>query len=232
MQILPAVDVLDGKVVRLLRGDYSNVTIYGDDPVAMARKWYSQGVDIIHVVDLEGARSGTPDFDLWAALGSSGVPFQLGGGLRTAGLASRALEAGAQRVVLGSAAVWEPEVLGTLVRRHGADAVVAAVDVRDGKAIGAGWLDEGKVVSEVIGAIVTLGVEWALATGIETDGTLTGPDRQMLDVIRKQAPDLKLIASGGVSSTEDVHTLREAGLAGCIIGRALYEGRVSIDELI
>jgi phosphoribosylformimino-5-aminoimidazole carboxamide ribotide isomerase len=135
-------------------------------------------------------------------------------------------------VVLGSAAVWEPEVLGTLVRRHGADAVVAAVDVRDGKAIGAGWLDEGKVVSEVIGAIVTLGVEWALATGIETDGTLTGPDRQMLDVIRKQAPDLKLIASGGVSSTEDVHTLREAGLAGCIIGRALYEGRVSIDELI
>jgi phosphoribosylformimino-5-aminoimidazole carboxamide ribotide isomerase len=232
VQILPAVDVLDGKVVRLLRGDYSNVTIYGDDPVAMARKWYSQGVDIIHVVDLEGARSGTPDFDLWAALGSSGVPFQLGGGLRTAGLASRALEAGAQRVVLGSAAVWEPEVLGTLVRRHGADAVVAAVDVRDGKAIGAGWLDEGKVVSEVIGAIVTLGVEWALATGIETDGTLTGPDRQMLDVIRKQAPDLKLIASGGVSSTEDVHTLREAGLAGCIIGRALYEGRVSIDELI
>ena len=232
MQILPAVDVLDGKVVRLLKGNYDNVTIYGDDPVAMVQKWHAQGGDIVHVVDLEGARSGKPDFDLWAALGSSGVPFQLGGGLRTAGLASRALEAGAQRVVLGSAAVWEPEVLGTLVRRHGADAVVAAVDVRDGKAVGAGWLDEGKVVSEVIGAIVTLGVEWALATGIETDGTLTGPDQQMLDIIRKQAPDLKLIASGGVASTEDVHTLREAGLAGCIIGRALYEGRVSIAELI
>lgn len=232
MQILPAVDVLDGKVVRLMKGDYNQVTIYGDDPVAMARTWHDEGGDVIHVVDLEGARSGTPDLDLWRALGSSGVPFQLGGGLRTVELATQAIEAGAQRVVLGSAAVWEPDILGTLVQRHGAGAVVAAVDVRDGRATGAGWLDEGKEVSEVIGAITTLGVEWALATGIETDGTLAGPDRDLLDAIAGQAPDLKLIASGGVASAADVMALREAGLAGCIIGRALYEHRVTIGELI
>lgn len=232
MQIIPAVDVLDGKVVRLMRGDYDQVTIYGDDPVAMVAKWHADGGDIVHVVDLEGARSGRPDVALWEALGASGVPFQLGGGLRTAEAASGAIEAGAQRVVLGSAAVWEPEILGTLVQRHGPTAVVAAVDVRDGMATGAGWLDEGKAVSDVIASITDVGVEWALATGIHTDGTLEGPDRGLLDAIADQAPSLKLIASGGVASVEDVVALRVAGLAGCIIGRALYEGRVSVQQLI
>lgn len=232
MQIIPAVDVLDGKVVRLMRGDYDQVTIYGDDPVAMVTKWHADGGDIVHVVDLEGARSGTPDVALWESLGASGVPFQLGGGLRTADLATAAIDAGAQRVVLGSAAVWEPEILGTLVQRHGPAAIVAAVDVRDGMATGAGWLDEGKAVSDVIASITDVGVEWALATGIHTDGTLEGPDRDLLRAIAQQAPSLKLIASGGVASVADVVALREAGLAGCIIGRALYEGRVSVPQLI
>lgn len=232
MQIIPAVDVLDGKVVRLMRGDYNEVSVYGDDPVAMVAKWHADGGDIIHVVDLEGARSGTPDVGLWTALGESGVPFQIGGGLRTVALAASALEAGAQRVVLGSAAVWDPSILGTLVREYGPASVVAAIDVRDGKATGAGWLDEGKAVADVLAAITEVGVEWALATGIHTDGTLAGPDRRLLDAIADQAPDLKLIASGGVASVADVDALREAGLAGCIVGRALYEGHVSVGQLI
>lgn len=231
MQIIPAVDVLDGKVVRLMRGDYAQVTVYGDDPVAMVAKWHADGGDIIHVVDLEGARSGSPDIALWEALGASGVPFQVGGGLRTVELAAQAIEAGAQRVVLGSAAVWDPSILGTLVSEYGASSVVAAVDVREGKATGAGWLDEGKAVGDVIAAITGVGVEWALATGIDTDGTLAGPDRELLDFIAQQAPNLKLIASGGVASAADVVALREAGMAGCIIGRALYEGHVTISEL-
>lgn len=232
MQIIPAVDVLDGKVVRLMRGDYDQVTVYGDDPVAMVAKWHADGGDIIHVVDLEGARSGSPNIELWKALGASGVPFQVGGGLRSVELAARAIEAGAQRVVLGSAAVWDPSILGTLVSEYGPAAVVAAVDVRDGKATGAGWLDKGKAVADVVAAITEVGVEWALATGIHTDGTLEGPDRDLLQAIAEQAPDLKLIASGGVASVEDVVALRKAGLAGCIIGRALYEGHVSVPQLM
>ena len=127
LQIIPAVDVLDGKVVRLMHGDYDRVTVYGEDPVAQALEWMRQGAELVHVVDLEGARSGAPDESLWRRLAEAGVAFQVGGGIRTAEIADRALDAGARRVVLGTAAVWDPDILGRILDPA---RVVAAVDVR------------------------------------------------------------------------------------------------------
>ena len=232
MQIIPAVDVLEGTVVRLLRGDYDRVTAYSDDPVVAARAWVEQGAELVHVVDLAGARSGTPDQELWGVLRRSGLPFQVGGGIRTMELASAALEAGASRVVLGSAAVWEPKLLAGLVGRHGPDRVVAALDVRGGMAQGAGWTDLGRRLEEVLGDTVAAGCAWVLATGIARDGTMEGPDLELVRLVRDLEPGVSVIGSGGVGSLADLPALREAGAAAVVVGRALYEGVFSFAEAI
>ena len=143
MYVIPAIDVLDGRVVRLRQGRYDDVTIYRDDPAAMLTSWSEQGAEIVHVVDLAGARDGSGDSGLWKRLGATGVRFQLGGGIRTIAAAERVVAAGADRVVLGTAAVWEPETAAGVVDAIGGERVVAAIDVRNGKATGAGWLDTG-----------------------------------------------------------------------------------------
>ncbi|HEY5651250.1 MAG TPA: HisA/HisF-related TIM barrel protein, partial [Acidimicrobiia bacterium] len=172
LEIIPAVDVLDGKVVRLMHGDYERVTVYGDDPVAQSLEWMRQGASLVHVVDLDGARSGDPDPSLWERFAEAGVAFQVGGGIRTAETAERALDSGAGRVVLGTAAVWDPDVLG---RISDPSRVVAAVDVRAGRATGAGWLDEGRNLEEVLAGLSSAGIGRLLVTGIERDGTMEGP---------------------------------------------------------
>lgn len=232
MQIIPAVDVLDGQVVRLRQGRFDDVSTYGSDAVAVAASWISDGAELVHVVDLDGARSGEPDPDLWAALAAADVPFQIGGGIRSFEVGVNALMAGAQRVVLGSAAVWNPEIAGELVDRFGPERVVAAIDVRDGRATGSGWEEQGRPVAEVCRAIVDLGVEWVLATGIERDGMMTGPDIELFGQMNYLAPSLQLIASGGVSELSDLIELREGGSAAVVIGRALYEGRFTLQDAI
>jgi phosphoribosylformimino-5-aminoimidazole carboxamide ribotide isomerase len=226
LQIIPAVDVLDGRVVRLLHGDYRRVTEYAPDPVAQAHAWKEQGAALVHVVDLEGARTGEPSVELWEALAAAGVRFQVGGGIRGAGAARRALEAGAERVVMGTAAVWEPEALsavGDPLR------VVAAVDVRDGRATGAGWLDGGRRTEEVLDGLAAHGIRRLLVTGIGRDGTLQGPD---LDLTWSVVADgrFAVLASGGVASLEDVAAVAALGCEGVIVGRALYEGRFTLAE--
>jgi len=232
VQVIPAVDVYRGEVVRLLRGDYDQVTVYGDDPVAMARSWVERGADLVHVVDLEGARSGTPDHTLWERLGEAGVPFQVGGGIRTADLARQAVDAGAERVVLGSAAVWEPEVLEDLVGTLGAGRVVAALDVRGDRATGAGWTDRGRSLDEVVAGVVGAGCRWVLATGISRDGTLEGPDVGLVERLLEAAPDLRVIGSGGVGTLEDLRALAAAGAAAVVVGRALYDEEFTLSEAL
>jgi phosphoribosylformimino-5-aminoimidazole carboxamide ribotide isomerase len=232
IQILPAVDVLGGNVVRLERGDYDAATIYGTDPAAQLRLWSEQGAALVHVVDLDGARSGNPSFDLWESLGSCGVAFQAGGGLRTVADAVRAAELGASRVVLGSAAVWEPDVLAELVECLGSDRVVAALDVRDGMAQGAGWLDAGKPVGEVAASVAERGVRWCLVTGIERDGMLSGPNTDVIELVKAAAPELQLIASGGVGSLDDLRGLNHRGYPQVIVGRALYENVFTLADAV
>jgi phosphoribosylformimino-5-aminoimidazole carboxamide ribotide isomerase len=228
--VIPAVDMLDGKVVRLRRGGYDDVTVYGDDPSQQLLSWGEQGARMVHVVDLAGARDGSGDRAAWRRLGSTGVPFQIGGGIRSVSVAEDVISAGATRVVLGTAAVWEPGVVAEIVAAMGADRVVAAIDVRAGKATGAGWLDEGRDLAAVLADLTAAGVVRALATGITTDGTLGGPDVGLLYEVLELAPDLALIASGGVGSLDDVAALAGLGVEAAIVGRALYDGRFTLAE--
>ncbi len=230
MYVIPAIDMLDGKVVRLRRGNYQEVTVYADDPAAQLEAWGDQGAKIVHIVDLAGARDGGGDQTVWRRLGGTGVPFQLGGGIRTLASAEAVLEAGAARVVLGTAAVWDPELTGEIVTSVGAEHVVAAVDVRAGKATGAGWLDEGRELGEVLTDLSAAGVVRALATGIATDGTLDGPDLKLLERVAATAPELALIASGGVGSLADIERVATLEVEAAIVGRALYDGRFTFAE--
>lgn len=227
-QIIPAVDVLEGRVVRLMHGDYERVTVYAEDPVAQAREWMEQGAALVHVVDLLGAKSGMPDAALWESMSAAGVRFQVGGGIRTAETARRALGCGAERVVMGTAAVWDPHILAE-VGEPGS--VVAAVDVRGGRATGAGWLDEGRALDEVLDGLAGAGCTRMLVTGIGRDGTMEGPET---DLLRGVVGDgrFAVIASGGVGTLDDIAVIDDLGCEAVIVGRALYEGRFTVSQAI
>lgn len=227
-EIIPAVDVLDGRVVRLMHGDYDRVTVYGDDPVASARRWVEEGAPLVHVVDLAGAKTGEGDPHLWETMAEAGVRFEVGGGIRTVETAREAMAAGAAYVVMGTAAVYRPDILAELVPTG---KVMAAVDVRDGVAQGSGWLDAGRPVGEVLEELATAGVRRVLVTGIGRDGTMAGPELDLLAAAVAH-PELSVIASGGVGRVEDLIRVAEMGCAGVIVGRALYERRFTLGEAL
>ena len=228
MQVIPAVDILEGRVVRLLHGDYEQVTRYSDDPVKVAGQWREQGADLVHVVDLSGAKTGVPDRRIWRVMSEAGIPYQVGGGIRTAETARAALAAGAQRVVMGTAAVWNPAALGEVGE---AERVVAALDVRAGRARGAGWLDEGRSVPEALRGLREAGVVRLLVTGIERDGAMKGPDLELLAQVGILS-EMAVIASGGVGTLSHLEAVAALGCEAVIVGRALYEGRFSLREAI
>lgn len=228
LQIIPAVDVLEGRVVRLLHGDYDRVTVYAEDPVACARDWIDQGADLVHVVDLIGARTGRPDRHLWEAMTAGGVAFQVGGGIRDASTARQALEAGATRVVMGTAAVWDPS---ELARVGAVDRVVAAVDVRSGLAQGAGWLDDGRPLVEALDGLHGVGIGRILVTGIGRDGTMEGPDVALLEEVAGDGR-FAVIASGGVGSLSDLAVVERLGCEAVIVGKALYESRFTLGQAL
>jgi len=229
MEIIPAVDVLGGKVVRLMEGSYDEVTEYGADPVARALSWMDAGARLVHVVDLEGARSGRPSPELWSRLASAEVRFQVGGGIRTPADARSALEAGAERVVMGTAAIWQPETLTELTDAMAS--LVAAVDVRDGRATGSGWMDEGRDLDSVLDDLRRAGVRRILVTGIGSDGTMQGPEMDLLSLVVDRR-EFAVIASGGVGTLDDLVAVADLGCEASIVGRALYEGRFSLKEAI
>ena len=227
MQVIPAVDVLDGKVVRLLRGSFSEVTVYASDPVAVAADWIESGARLVHLVDLVGARSGRPDRSLWHRFATAGIPFQIGGGIRNVETARAALDSGAERVVLGTAAVWNPGILAEI---HALDRVVAAVDVADGDALGAGWTGKGRNLPAALQGLQANGIQRMLVTSIVRDGTMDGPDVALIEEVGRLVPGMRLIASGGVGDLSDLQILADAGCEAAIVGRALYEKRFTIGE--
>jgi phosphoribosylformimino-5-aminoimidazole carboxamide ribotide isomerase len=232
--VIPAVDVLGGEVVRLAQGDYRSVTRYDIDPVAVASRFAAEGGTLVHVVDLEAARGGECALDVVERLGSAGVPFQFGGGVRSAAVARAVMDLGAERVVIGSALVSDAASAEAIVDAVGRAAVVGAVDVRDGRVLGSGWLDEGIPLGEVIVRLGDLGIERVLVTGIEKDGMMEGPSLHLYELVRSLAPGLMLIASGGVGTLEDLGALSVSTVdfEGVIVGRALYEGRFSLPEAL
>ncbi|MDJ0790750.1 MAG: 1-(5-phosphoribosyl)-5-[(5-phosphoribosylamino)methylideneamino] imidazole-4-carboxamide isomerase [Acidimicrobiia bacterium] len=234
MQIIPAVDILDGAAVRLYRGAYDRVTRYADDPAAVVSRWGSEGATVVHVVDLEGARGGPAQVDAVTAVLGAGVPIQLGGGIRSLAAARAAVDAGVNRLVLGSVLVRPGTTAAEITDGVGADRIVAAVDVAHGLARGDGWQRGGSDLSDTVTRLVALGITRALVTGIDRDGTMSGPDIGLLETVKAIAPSLDLIASGGVGSLADIEALaaRPDLIDSVIVGRALYEGRFTLPEAI
>jgi len=236
MELIPAIDLLDGRVVRLSRGAYDAVTEYGDDPVEIVRRWQDQGANRIHIVDLDAAREGRPmqEAVVSRVVSATDVPCQIAGGIRSEAQAGAGLAAGANRVVLGSALISDPGLAATLVDVHGPERIVAALDVRDGQALGDGWVS-GARGAEVIGLATTLaeaGIRWFAVTAIARDGQMSGPDLELLEAVRAAVPEAAVIASGGVSSLGDIRELAARGFDAAITGRALYEGAFTLSEAL
>jgi len=202
MEIIPAIDMQDGRCVRLYQGDFQRVTVYDDDPVAVARRWVAQGAPRLHLVDLDGARSGHPVHTdiIRAIVRSVDAPVQLGGGLRSIAAVERALELGVQRVILGTAAVHDPELIRQLVQQFG-DAIAIAVDARNGMAAIAGWTETAAISAiDLVERMAALGVRRVIYTDIARDGTLSEPNiATTRALVRPGGP--AIVASGGISTT-------------------------------
>jgi phosphoribosylformimino-5-aminoimidazole carboxamide ribotide isomerase len=234
MILLPAVDILEGKAVRLSQGEFDKRTVYDADPIEAARRWVSQGARSLHVVDLDGARSGAPVNleQVRRIVAEAEVPVQVGGGLRTIEAVRAAMEAGATRVLIGTAAYTDIDFLDQAIAELG-DRVVVSVDARDGRLAGAGWTEQTDIpIEAVIEQLGARGVRRFVYSSIERDGMLQGPD---LDGARRVAEAVRgtYTYSGGVSSLEDLRALvelRQVNLIGVIVGRALYEGRFTVAD--
>lgn len=234
MILLPAVDILEGKTVRLAKGSFESQTVYDGDPLDAARRWVEEGARMLHVVDLDGARAGTPrHLELVSRIANAvDVPIEVGGGLRSAEAVDRAVAAGAARVVLGTAAYRDVDFLDQVLTEHG-DRVVVSIDARNGHLAAQGWLEQTDIPDQsVVAHFGARGVRRFIYSSIERDGMLSGPD---LDGARRIASAVRgsFIYSGGVSSLDDLRALsalRQVNLAGVIVGKALYEQRFDIGE--
>ena len=235
--ILPAIDLRDGRVVRLRQGDFARETVYDDDPVEVARRFATAGARWLHVVDLDAARSGTSTHgQVIAAIVAAveeATQVEVAGGLRDETAVASALLVGAARAVVGTAALREPAFAGRLVATHGADRIVAAIDVRDGRAIGHGWSNDaaGIEAAEAIQRLADQGVTMFEVTAIERDGLLEGPNLALYERL-VQLGRGSIIASGGITTLDDLRRVRALGCSGAIVGRAFYEGRLSLTEAI
>ena len=236
MNLYPAIDIRKGHVVRLTQGDYERETAHDPDPVDAARRWKAQEARVLHVVDLDGARSGQPEnLDQVREIAALGVPVQFGGGLRDVFAVEAALEAGADRVVVGTAAVRDPELVASLVEAHG-DRVMVSLDSRGGRVAVGGWLEPSDAApAELLSAMAARGVSRFLHTPIEVDGTLRGPALEGLSQLAAVAhrTGTRWIYSGGIGSLDDLRRLTALGLDaldGVIVGQALYAGRFTVAE--
>lgn len=236
MILYPAIDIRDGKAVRLLQGDYERETTYDADPVDAAKRWAGEGAEFLHVVDLDGARAGAPRNLEHVRRIAAGVdcPIQVGGGLRDEEAVSAVLEAGAERVVIGTAALRDPEFLQATINAH-AERVVISVDARAGKVSLSGWTETSDVdIAAAVADISRRGVSRFLCTAIEVDGTMEGPALGELSRIAA-ATDAQVIASGGVGDLAHLEALTRLdapNIEGAIVGRALYEHRFTVTEAI
>jgi len=233
MQVIPAIDLRGGRCVRLRQGDFEQETVFGDDPAAMAARWESEGAECIHLVDLDGARSGRP-VNVEAVVqivARVRVPCQLGGGLRDQATIATWLDAGLSRVVVGTQALRDPDWFGLMAETY-PGRLYLGLDARDGRVATAGWLDVSSIQALTLARqFESLPLAGIIYTDIARDGTLEGPN---LDAVAALAGAVRtpVIASGGVAELDDLERLGALPIAGCIVGRALYEGRFTLGEAI
>lgn len=233
MKIFPAIDLRGGKVVRLLKGDYDQMTVFGDDPLAAAKKFAAAGAEFLHVVDLDGAKDGdNPNFDVVRALAlESGLKVEIGGGIRSEETIKRYLDAGVWRVILGTIAVKDPDFTADMIRKYGGR-VAVGVDIDGRNAAIHGWTEVSEItVDQIFARLAADGVSCVICTDISKDGAMEGTNRQLYRELSEKYP-VDIVASGGVSSMEDVAALADMGVYGAIIGKALYTGDIDLAEAI
>ena len=233
MQIWPAIDLRGGKCVRLKQGDYGRETVFGENPAEMARHWVAEGAERLHLVDLDGARDGEAGnlAAIEAILDAVDVPCELGGGIRDEQSISMLLDLGLQRLVIGTRALKDPDWFTETCERF-PDKLVVGLDARDGRVATDGWLETSDLSAvEVAHGMQSLPLAAVVYTDIATDGMMAGPNVSAMAEM-KRAVTLPVVASGGVSCAKDVEDLASIGVDGCIIGRALYEGTLSIADAL
>lgn len=233
MLIYPAIDLYGGKAVRLYKGDYAQMTVYNDDPVAVAKDFVAKGASCIHLVDLEGAKSGTtPNFDTVAAIkAETGLFCEIGGGIRSMETIETYLSAGIDRVILGTAAVTEPGFVEAAVAKYG-EKIAVGIDIKDGFVAIKGWTVKSEEnAMDFTGKMEKLGVKTMICTDISRDGAMQGTNHELYREL-SQRFGMNIIASGGVSSIDDVARLAKLGIHGAIVGKAYYTGAIDLAKAI
>jgi phosphoribosylformimino-5-aminoimidazole carboxamide ribotide isomerase len=236
IRLLPAIDLLDGMVVRLKKGDYGQKTVYSDDPASFARKWSDSGADAIHLVDLDGAKAGRPvnKDAIRAIVRSADIPVEIGGGIRSVQTITEYLDLGVYQVILGTSAIEQPDLVLAAADLY-PDRILVGIDVKDGKPATKGWLETSEDDPvELAGKFAAMGAAGIIYTDISRDGALVGANIEGLKAFAS-AVDIPVTASGGVTDANDVRAIAQLapfGVTGMIIGKALYEGNLSLEEAV
>lgn len=234
IELIPAIDIIDGKCVRLSQGDYNTKKVYGESPADMAKRFEDVGIKRLHVVDLDGAKaSHIVNYKALESIASkTNLIIDFGGGLKTDDDLRIAFESGASMVTGGSIAVKNPNIFEGWLKKYGGDKIILGADVKERKIAVSGWIENTDVdLFEFLKDYISKGVSKVICTDIAKDGMLKGPSIELYKDILKEHPTLHLIASGGVSSMEDIKALDEAGVPAVIFGKAIYEGRIKVEEL-
>lgn len=235
MIVIPAIDLKDGQVVRLYKGDYQQKTVYSSSPAEIAKIFENMGADYLHVVDLDGAKAGTTKNlstiqDIRQAIT---MPMELGGGIRDMSTVDLYLDTvGIDRVILGTAAIQHLDFLKAALDKYGPQKIVVGVDVKDGYVSTSGWLETSQVYYlDFLKQLESMGVQYIVCTDISKDGTLTGPSFPLYESIQQNC-SLQCVVSGGVKDAQDIYEVNRRGYYGCIVGKAYYEGKVDLKEVI
>lgn len=234
MELIPAIDLIDGRCVRLTQGDYGQTKIYDAEPVDMARRYADCGVRRLHIVDLDGAKAKAPCnlSTLEKVVAATGLDVEWGGGIKDSVAMQQVVDAGASRVICGSVAVDNPELFAQWLQEYGASRVILGADIRDGRVATHGWLKDGGMgVEELVEKFLPYNLSQLICTDISRDGMLQGPNLPLYEQLQQRFPMVDVTLSGGVSSMDDLKRARECGVRAAIIGKAIYEGRITFKEL-
>lgn len=232
MKVLPSVDLMSGKVVRLVKGDPSRSKVYSTDPVETAGRWKKEGASMLHIVDLDAALEQGSNLPIVEAIITAvDIDVEVGGGVRTVQGASRLLDSGVEKVVLGTAALRDKRIVSELISKYGGTRVMVALDYLGDRVMVRGWKEASKTLTEALSEMTDIGARRFLLTDVGRDGTLQGPDLQTLTEVSKSLRG-EVVASGGVRGLEDLVALQKTGVAGVVIGTALYEGLFTLRDAV
>lgn len=234
IEIIPAIDIIDGKCVRLSQGDYGQKTVYSTTPLEMARLYAEHGVKRLHLVDLDGAKASHPCnlTSLREIASEQLLAIEWGGGIKSREHLDEVFKAGADYAIIGSLAVKQPELMEEWLKEFGGEKIILGADLRDGKVSVNGWLEDSELtIDDIISRFIPFGLKEAIVTDISKDGMLAGPNVELYKGLRNRFPEITFTVSGGISGIDDIRSLNSLGLPRVIVGKAIYENRISLSDL-